>query len=364
MTAAQLQRALLPPAPADPRLEVAARYVPGADGMLVGGDWYDVVTQPDGAFAVAVGDVMGRGARAAATMGQLRPALAACGQLGVEPGGALTLLDTMIGRADPDAIATVVVATLDPRADPGGDAELTVVSAGHLPPVLVGPDGTGGPITVQPGPPVGVPGERPAVRLTVPAGSTLALFTDGLVEHRGQDIDAGLHQLTDVLADAGGLPLDELADVVLRAMGRAHGHDDDVALLLLRVRPHGLQRTTLPPGPKSVGLARRTAAQACRAAGREDAVDLVTLLVSEVVTNALLHAAGGRVELGVEAGPDGIRIEVTDAGPGRPVRREAGDDDERGRGILLVDRLAEDWGVRESDEGTDGTGKTVWFTLS
>ncbi len=374
MSASQLQRSLLPPQPVVPGLDIAVRYVPGADGMLVGGDWYDVVPRPSGEIVVTVGDVMGRGARAAATMSQLRPALAASAELGVAPAASLALLDTLIQRTDPDAIATATLVILDPV-----DGRLTIANAGHLVPVIVGADGIGGPVVAPPGPPLGVSGERPVVELMLPRGATLALFTDGLVEHRRQDIDQGLQALTAVLAEERDLPLEQLADAVLVALGRAHGHDDDVALLLLRrdrraksrrrPEPAGtFLQLRLPADPASVREARHAAEAACRAAGKDEKCDVVALLVSEVATNAIVHPASRQtgpskaryVEVLVDARGPQVRVEVADADPARPVIRHSGNRDESGRGLLLVEQLAQSWGVTERAGG----GKTVWFEVA
>jgi PAS domain S-box-containing protein len=222
-----LQRALLPTPFRHPAFATAARYVPGTQQLQVGGDWYDQVLLADGRIGIVVGDVMGKGLRAAALMGQLRAGLRAYTRLDMDPGTVLGHLDELLRDLDDAAIATCLYGVFDPD-----NHALTVASAGHLPPILL-EGGEAAPVEIPVGPPLGAGGEHGQRTLTLPPGSTLALYTDGLVEDRTRAIDDGLAQLAAALA-AGPADLEQLADSLLRAMGRDNGHDDDVALLLVR----------------------------------------------------------------------------------------------------------------------------------
>lgn len=226
-----LQHALLPQPVSRPNLQMAVRYVPGVAGLEVGGDFYDVFDLPEDCVGVVVGDVMGSGLRAAALMGQVRAGLRAVARLPMGPAQVLTLLDELVSDLEPNAIVTCLYGVLD-RAT----RTLTYARAGHPPFQVRLADGTvptdmtaDEPV----GPPLGVGGTQQQTSLTVPTGATLALYTDGLVEDRTRDIDDGLTALQQAL-HTGPENLEALADHVLATLGRAAGHDDDVALLLLR----------------------------------------------------------------------------------------------------------------------------------
>lgn len=232
----RLQAALLTPAPAHPDLEVAVRYRAAVHDAHVGGDWYDALVQPGGDLVVVIGDVVGHDSRAAAAMGQLRGLLRA---LAYDDGAPL---GELLGRVERAAqglgvatMATVLVARLCPV--PGGARELRWSSAGHLPPVLLAADGTTRLLDSQPDLLLGVhPGTpRAEHRDVLAAGTTLLLLTDGLVERRGSDLDAGLAALRAAVADLGTAPLEELCDAVLARLVPEAG-EDDVALLAVRAR--------------------------------------------------------------------------------------------------------------------------------
>jgi serine phosphatase RsbU (regulator of sigma subunit) len=232
----RLQAALLTPPPAHPGLEVAVRYHPAVHDAHVGGDWYDALVQPGGDLVVVIGDVVGHDSRAAAAMGQLRGLLRA---LAYGEDGALATVLTRVEHAARGlgvaAMATALVARLSPLAD--GAHELRWSSAGHLPPVLLAPDGSSRVLATAAERLLGVDPAAPRTehRDRLAAGTTLLLFTDGLVERRGSDLDAGLERLRAAVADLGRAPLEELCDTVLRRLVPGAG-EDDVALLAVRAR--------------------------------------------------------------------------------------------------------------------------------
>lgn len=234
-TAHTLQRALLPPERfVLPGVDVAARYLPGAEGVEVGGDFYDVLPLGDDRLFLAVGDVMGRGVRAAATMGQVRTAVRAYALDGHRPGDVLDRLEPVLatgsGPSPDDQLVTCVCAELHP---PSG--RLWVASAGHLPPLIVR-GGDAAYLPVPPGLPVGVGGsDHPLVTAELPTDALLVLYTDGLVERRDESLETGLRHLQ-VAAAAAPSAAEAACDHLLVAMGRRDGHDDDVALLALRRR--------------------------------------------------------------------------------------------------------------------------------
>jgi anti-sigma regulatory factor (Ser/Thr protein kinase) len=341
--------------PATEELEVAVRYVAGAADTAVGGDWYDVISLGAGRLALVVGDVMGRGVPAAAVMGQLRTAARTCARLDLRPGEVLDVLDGVLRDLDQDAIATCVYAVFDPHT-----RELRLASAGHLPP-LVRLDGSTAPLQVDVSAPLGLSDAARETAVQLRPGALLALYTDGLVELRGSDIDHGIAALCDALDD-GSESLELLADEVM-ARRATDGGDDDIALLLIRV-PEDVDarsRTVLVEVPRERALMFDVRSQA-RLAMRswmllDEVVDTATLVASELATNALVHGRG-RVELRLRLTRDRLVLESVDFGQHMPRRRRAGDMDEGGRGLHLVAELADRWGFRATDEG-----KVVWAEL-
>lgn len=212
---------------------ITVRYLPAASSLNVCGDWYDVIDLPENGFAVAVGDVVGHGLKAAAAMGMLRSALSAAVRALQEPGKALDVLDLYSRAVDGALASTAVKVVVHP-----GSRRLTYSSAGHLPPVLLHPDGTCELLDKSTDPPLGtrpLPVSRPAASLDYGTGDTLVLYTDGLIERRGEDIDAGLHRLTDALARYGTADTERLADGLLARLGVAGGARDDIALIIVRL---------------------------------------------------------------------------------------------------------------------------------
>jgi anti-sigma regulatory factor (Ser/Thr protein kinase) len=352
-----LQRSLLPAQlPSTAELEVAGRYAAGAGDCEVGGDWYDVIELGAGRLAIVIGDVMGRGVPAAALMGQLRTAARTCARLDLRPAEVLDVLDGLLRDLDQDSIATCVYAAFDPHT-----RELALASAGHLPPLVRTPDGSVSAVRMEVGAPLGLsdPSQETSVRLQ--PGSLLALYTDGLVEVRGSDLDAGIEDLSRIIAD-GSADLDELADAVMRRM-TGEGSDDDVALLLARVPADvdARSRTVLLEVPRERALMFDVREQA-RLSMRgwqllDEVVDTATLIASELSTNALVHGRG-RVELRLRLTRDRLVVEAVDGGQHMPRRRSAADDDEGGRGLHLVATMADRWGFRATDDG-----KVVWAEL-
>ncbi|PWI04777.1 protein phosphatase [Streptomyces sp. NWU339] len=232
-TALTLQEVMLHSPDLAAHREIAVRYLPAVRSLNVCGDWYDVVDLSDDTYTVAVGDVVGHGLEAAAVMGMLRSALSAAVRAIHEPGTAMDVL-SRYARAFEGALATTAVkAVIDTRQQ-----HITYTSAGHLPPLLARPDGTVVLLDEATNPPLGVLTEdapRPQATVAYTPGDTLVLYTDGLIERRGEDIDAGLHRLADALARHARLSPDRLADVLLTRLGVADGGRDDVALVIVRL---------------------------------------------------------------------------------------------------------------------------------
>lgn len=374
-----LQRSLLPPGdPEASGLDIACRYLPGnvATGRPseVGGDWFDVIELPGHRTALVVGDVMGRGLRAAVAMGELRTAVRTLAQLDLEPAEVLSQLDEIArGLGAPGGIQQATRAARRPREADLSEVYLatcvyavydsvtrrcTFANAGHLPPVLVEPGEQALMLDVPPGLPLGVGGEPfEEVEVELPEGALLALYTDGLVESRDHPLDEGLQAFVNALTDPSA-PLEDVCDHVLNTLDTHHG-EDDIALLMARVQglpAESVGDWTLPREPRSVGRAREYARAQLLAWDLEPLVDTTELLVSELVTNALRYGEGEiRLRLLLDRT---LVCEVWDSGLVQPRRRRARDTDEGGRGLQLVGLLSAAWGSRRTPRG-----KTVWFEL-
>ncbi|MFB8772343.1 SpoIIE family protein phosphatase [Streptomyces broussonetiae] len=384
-----LQRSLLPPGdPVASGLDIACRYLPGnvATGRPseVGGDWFDVIELPGHRTALVVGDVMGRGLRAAVAMGELRTAVRTLAQLDLEPAEVLSQLDeiarglgtpggpaqafgpaggiqqaTRAARRPREAdLSEVYLATCVYAVYDSVTRRCTFANAGHLPPVLVEPGEAALMLDVPPGMPLGVGGEPfEEVEVELPEGALLALYTDGLVESRDHPLDEGLQAFVGALTDPAR-PLEDVCDHVLNTLDTHHG-EDDIALLMARVQglpAESVGDWTLPREPRSVGRAREYARGQLLSWDLEPLVDTTELLVSELVTNALRYGEGEiRLRLLLDRT---LVCEVWDAGLVQPRRRRARDTDEGGRGLQLVGLLSAAWGSRRTPRG-----KTVWFEL-
>ncbi|MGW6418292.1 SpoIIE family protein phosphatase [Streptomyces sp. NPDC055055] len=368
--AVTLQRSLLPRVlPDQSAVEVAYRYLPAKAG--VGGDWFDVIPLPGARVALVVGDVVGHGLHAAATMGRLRTAVHNFSTLDVPPEELLGHLDELTGRIEdrdpegPDAEvprrdegitgATCLYAIYDPAS-----GLCTMASAGHPGPALVTPEGRVEFPAVPPGLPLGlglgdVPFEATEVRL--PEGSTLVMFTDGLLEDHGRDMDAGLGLLRSTLARRERSPEQTCADVLATLLSPTPR--DDIALLVARTRLLDRGRIAeweVPRDPSAVSPVRNAAAEKLAEWGLEKLAFSAELVLSELITNAVRYGADPvRVRLLHDRT---LICEVSDGSSTSPHLRHAATTDEGGRGLYLVAQYADRWGTRYARRG-----KTIWAEL-
>ncbi|MET9393595.1 SpoIIE family protein phosphatase [Streptomyces sp. NPDC006624] len=364
-TALALQRSLLPERPPDlAAMDVAYRYLPTGSGADIGGDWFDVIPLSGARVALVVGDVVGHGIHASATMGRLRTAVRTLADVDLAPDELLTQLDDLVIRLDreegPEARgaeeasgqigATCLYAVYDPVS-----RRCTMARAGHPPPALVTPDGGVRFLDLPPGPPLGLGGlpfESREMRLE--ENSLLVLYTDGLIEAAGHDIEVGISLLRRALGSPAD-SLEETCDQVLHTV-LAGRPADDIVLMLGRTAAldAGQVRSwQLPPDPAAVARARKMAGEQLAAWGLAEAEFATELIVSELVTNALRYG-GSPIELRLIRDATLI-CEVSDGSNTAPHLRRARVFDEGGRGLLLVAQLAERWGSRQTP-----TGKTIW----
>ncbi|MGY0062415.1 SpoIIE family protein phosphatase [Streptomyces sp. LZ34] len=370
--AQELQRGLLPRTlPAVSAVTAAACYLPAAEGMQVGGDWYDLIPLSGERVALVIGDVMGHGLSEAATMGRLRTAVHTLADLDLAPDELLTHLNDLVGALGDDFYATCLYTVYDPTSN-----GCVFASAGHPPPAIVDPDGTTHFPEVVADPPLGAaipPFETHEVH--IPDGSVLALYTDGLVESSTVDIDEGMARLAQALTRAAAppsgppgqppatsatLPLpdpDRLCGAVIRALLPEQTEtQDDAALLIVRARslaPGQVVSWSLPDGPIAAAEARHRATEQL-SAWRLDELSMTTeLLVSELVGNVVRHAKGP-IQLRLIYG-HALICEVSDGSLTTPRIRRAADTDEGGRGLQLVAALSQRWGTRFT-----AAGKCIW----
>ncbi|MCH0543451.1 serine/threonine-protein phosphatase [Streptomyces sp. MUM 203J] len=359
-TAVTLQRSLLPQELEQPDdLRVAATYQPGGTDAAVGGDWYDVITLGAGRTALVIGDVMGRGVRAAAVMGQLRTAVRAYARLDLPPHEVLQLLDGLAAEIDASQIATCVYAVHDPN-----EGRLVYASAGHLPILVRDENGAVRRAADPTGPPLGTGGWlHTSGTIALPPGSTAVLYTDGLVERRGEDIDEGVSSLERALAGATGTP-QVVCDRLLRSLGVTAEHDDDVAVLVLQHPARSGPDAELFHNAALDLLGGVEAAPRARAFASGvlsswrfpvELRDLGVLAASELVANSLQHGTPP-MRLRLRRTDRRLIIEVTDGDDHLPRRRRAETEDEAGRGISIIATIASSWGSRR----TPGGGKAVW----
>ncbi|HVE64336.1 MAG TPA: SpoIIE family protein phosphatase [Mycobacteriales bacterium] len=326
-----LQHSLLPDRlPHIPGIEAAARYVAGGPGVEVGGDWYDVIQLPGGRIGLAIGDVVGKGEKAAALMGHLRSALRAYGTDGRSPAEVMERLNELLLNTGPDQMATTVYAVLDPES-----GLLTIANAGHPPPLLASPDGTATYLDDTRGMPIGaLPGAHYVEStVTISPGSVLVMYTDGLVEDRTKSIDVGLERLRSAVA-AGATDLDELCAAVLAQALSGRETHDDTAVLAVR-----LQLLTpeldlrIPANPNMLGPLRTTMRRWLADRGASDGESFELLVAAgELFTNAIRHGKGSPAEFDVHADVrDGVMISVRNLGGWRERLGEVG-----GRGLGMV----------------------------
>lgn len=363
-----LQRQLLPRQLCEgSAVELAYRYLPTDDVTGVGGDWFDVIPLSGTRVGLVVGDVVGHGLQAAATMGRLRTTVRAFAQLDMDPVEVLSRLDDLVaqsgeeqwgetgapdgGHADVTTGATCLHSVYDPVS-----RRCVMARAGHLPPAVVDPDGRLSFPELPAGPPLGLGGlPFESTEIELPVGSLLALFTDGLVEARDHDIDHGLATLGRVLSDRHA-SLEELCDRAVAELLPGGSTADDTALLLVRTRELDTSQVAeweLPAEPLTAGRFRDLATGQLDRWGLEELAFTTELVVSELVTNAVRYAAGPvRVRLIRDRT---LLCEVADTGHTSPHLRHSSEDDEGGRGLFIVAQLVQRWGTRYS-----GTGKTIW----
>ncbi|MFH9086792.1 SpoIIE family protein phosphatase [Streptomyces sp. NPDC017673] len=387
-----LQRSMLPSlGPEIPGMRVAARYIPTGGGLQVGGDWYDMIPLPSGRFALVIGDVQGHDVRAAGLMGQLRIALRAYASEGHRPDAVLSrasrFLHGLTDDAGEDALTDLRFATcLYVEADPP-TGRLEIARAGHPDPVIRMADGT---VMTRPtagGLPLGLDpdADYPTTRFTLEPGETLMLCTDGLIETGGHDMESGWRRLRAILEDHEG-DLESLADALVQGVHGPSSHhttgpladrrEDDIALLLLgrpgegrgrgdtvAVRPT-VRRTLLSVAqdePERIAEARQHLRGLLHDWASAEQVDSAVLLVSEMVTNVLVHTDADALLLAevMGEGPGRrLRVEVFDTGDDLPHKRRPGELASSGRGLMLIELLADGWGVDPR-----GEGKSIWFEL-
>ncbi|MEU0947815.1 SpoIIE family protein phosphatase [Streptomyces canus] len=391
-----LQRSMLPTlGPEIPGMTVAARYVPTGGGLQVGGDWYDMIPLPGGTsrttsgqgrFALVIGDVQGHDVRAAGLMGQLRIALRAYASEGHRPDAVLSRASRFLhgmayGGDDPSDVrfATCLYVEVDPAT-----GILEVARAGHPEPATRKADGTVLARRTAGGLPLGIDpdADYPTTRIALEPGETLLLCTDGLIETGGHDFETGWKRIRTILEAHAG-DLEELADALIQAVHGPSSHhttgpladrrEDDIAVLLLHRQGEGgdpaaarptVRRTMLSVAqaePERVAVARQQLRELLHDWPSADQVDSAVLLLSETLTNVLVHTDADALllaEVRGETGERRMRIEVTDTSDDLPHKRRPGELASSGRGLMLIELLADMWGV-----DPQGEGKSIWFEL-
>ncbi|MFJ8225855.1 ATP-binding SpoIIE family protein phosphatase [Streptomyces griseus] len=384
-----LQRSMMPTlGPQIPGMTVAARYVPTGGGLQVGGDWYDMIPLPNGRIALVIGDVQGHDVRAAGLMGQLRIALRAYASEGHRPDAVLSrasrflsgltdAYESVEGDEEPATprFATCLYAEVDPEA-----GTLDIARAGHPDPVVVSTDGTAVIRQTAGGLPLGIEtdSDYPTTRVALEPGETIMLCTDGLIETGGHDMATGWDRLRPVLEEPVE-DLEQLADALVQAVHGPTSHyttgpladrrEDDIAVLVLRRETTSARET--PPRrsvltiaqaePERISVGRQLVRELLHDWSDPEQVDSAVLMVSEMATNVLVHTDGDALmvaEISGEQGERRLRVEVADASDELPHRRRPGEMASSGRGLVLMEMLADAWGVDPR-----GEGKSIWFEL-
>ncbi|MER6101425.1 SpoIIE family protein phosphatase [Streptomyces sp. NPDC001832] len=380
-----LQRSMMPSLGPDiPGMTVAARYIPTGGGLQVGGDWYDMIPLPNGRIALVIGDVQGHDVRAAGLMGQLRIALRAYAAEGHRPDAVLSRASRFLsgltdayedGEETGPRFATCLYAEADPET-----GTLDIARAGHPDPVVVTADGSAVIRQTGGGLPLGVEADAhyPTSRLTLDAGETIMLCTDGLIETGGHDMATGWMRLRPLLEQRTA-DLEKLADTLVQAVHGPTSHyttgpladrrEDDIAVLLLR-RDGGVRlqkasrRTALTieqAEPERIAAARQRLRELLHDWTDPEQVDAAVLMISEMATNVLVHTDGDALMVAQATGEHGerrLRVEVADGSAELPHKRQPGEMASSGRGLVLMEMLADAWGVDPR-----GAGKSIWFEL-
>lgn len=345
-----LQRSLLPERlPRLPGLDIAARYMPGGPGADVGGDWYDAMPLPDGRIGLAMGDVVGHGIGAAALMGQLRNALRAYAVEGHGPGEVVAKLDRLVQTLESGRMATLLYLVIEPAS-----GAMQFSTAGHLPPLVVGPDGSATYLEGGRTLPLGVlPHAQYEVgSAEIEPGSVVVLYTDGLVEERGVPLDRGLEALRTAVT-LGPEDPDGLCEHIIESVLGQRTATDDVAVLVLRTMALANERVELELGadPNALRTLRKTLGRWLEAAGATDEESRdIQMACHEASSNAIEHGHKfGEAEIRLEAELDGaeVAITVTDAGQWREPRES-----DRGRGLQLVEAFMDSVEIEPGQEGT------------
>jgi anti-sigma regulatory factor (Ser/Thr protein kinase)/putative methionine-R-sulfoxide reductase with GAF domain len=343
-----MQRSLLPPLPEVPGVTLAGRYLPAAADRL-GGDWYDAFLLDDGRLGLAIGDVVGRGFRAAALMGQLRSGLRAYAMDSPQPGAVLARLSRLLRQLEPGSSATLLYMVLDLR---GG--RLSIAGAGHPPPLLLEPEGACRFVDLPPSAPLGTLRHPSYEQLDLPVdpGSTLLLYTDGLVERPDAPLDRGMARLRETMAERPREP-EALCSAITEALLPSEPLGDDAALLAARTLPSSDSvALTLPAELDSLRVVRRSVERWLDGVGasREE-VGEIALAACEACANSVEHAyAPGRAALDVRAevtSAGDATVTIRDFGRWRPPRGR-----NRGRGIALMEGLMDRVEVTPGDDGT------------
>ncbi|MEE6177143.1 SpoIIE family protein phosphatase [Mycobacterium sp. 050134] len=355
-TSLTLQRAMLPPVQPPPGF--AVRYEPAVPPLEIGGDWYDVLPIGDHRIGIVVGDCVGRGLPAAAIMGQLRSSARALLINGAEPALLLEQLDSAASLIPNAYCTTVFLAVLDTES-----GVLQYSNAGHMPAVLAGPGTAARLLTDAASVPLAVRHDEPRPQATrvLPPGSTLMLFTDGLVERKHESIDDGLGRAADVLVQTTTLPLNSVADAVLRELSPPAGYDDDVAMVIYRHRPQPLRIESPATADQLAGVRHRLADWLRTADVPDDLAADIVLVASEACTNCVEHAyrdiGAGTMLLAVDLAGGEVRARVTDSGSWKTPAVNPGNG---GRGLMLIRAISH---AVELDSSAAGTTVDITFQL-
>jgi anti-sigma regulatory factor (Ser/Thr protein kinase) len=351
-TVEMLQRSLLPDRlPILPGVKIAARYLPGGAGVDVGGDWYDAILLEDGRVGLAMGDVVGHGLGAASLMGQLRHAARAYALEGHSPPAVLDRLDRLVRSLPGAQMATLLYAVVDSDL-----RTLRFASAGHVPPLVVGPDASPRFLAGAPNPPLGVfeSSGHEEISVELEPGSTIVLYTDGLVEERGVSIDAGLDALRRAAAHPGDP--EELCDHLVDSMLAIHAAHDDIAVLALQALPERTEPLHLEVSTDPVHLRdvrRHLAGWMRRGGASEEDVEIAQMACHEACSNAIEHGYGfGEGSFTIDASMENGKVVLEVADQGGWIERPEGGLPHRGRGLPLMQALMDAVELRHDNGGT------------